>query len=131
MHRLVKAELLLQRLDEFRVQPLRPLVFDAAVAAQLRLFIAARLVAGIAADPRRGIDVGPLHFCDDLLDRPAGNKLNDGKGHQHDAEQGRDHQQYAFEDIGAHGEIQFPLAVSYHQVSTMPRSYLGFIAGQP
>ena len=131
MHRLVKAKLLLQRFDEFRVQPLRPLVFDAGVAPQLRLFIAARFIAGIAADPRRGIRVGPLHFCDDLLNGPARNKLNDGKGHQHDAEKRRDHQQYAFQDIGAHGEIQFPLAVSYHQVSTMPRSYLGFTAGQP
>ena len=43
MHRLVKAELLFQRLDEFRVQPLRPLVFDAGIAPQLRLIIAARL----------------------------------------------------------------------------------------
>ena len=31
MHRLVKAELLFQRLDEFRVQPLRALVFDGGI----------------------------------------------------------------------------------------------------
>ena len=55
-----------------------------------------------AADPRRGIDGGALDLRDDPLDRPAGNELNDGEGHQHDAEQRRDHQQKAFEDIGAH-----------------------------
>ena len=38
----------------------------------------------------------------DLLDRPARSELDDGEGNRHDAEQGRDHQKDAAQDIGAH-----------------------------
>ena len=63
MRRLVEAELLLERLDEFRVEALRAAIFDADVAAQLRLIVAARLAAGTAADPRRRIDGGALDLA--------------------------------------------------------------------
>ena len=33
-----------------------------------------------------------LHVRDDALDRTAGRELNDNENHQHDPEQGRDHQ---------------------------------------
>ncbi len=53
-----------------------------------------RAVAGVAAL------AGQLG--DDLFDRAAGRELDHGERDRHDAEQRRDHQQDAAEDIGAH-----------------------------
>ena len=49
---------------------------------------------------------------------PPGTNLHDDEGEQHHAQQGGDHQQQAFEDIGAHQvfEIVFAASASYHQI---------------
>ena len=105
MHRLVEAELDLELLDEFGVEPLGAAVLEVCRLirpAQDLALAAAGFAAFAAADPRRGVDIGALDLRDDALDRPAGSELDDGEGHQHDPEQGRDHQQQAFEDVGSH-----------------------------
>ena len=131
MHRLVETELFFQRLDELWIKPLRTLVFDATIVARLGLIVAPRFIPGIAADAGSRIRIRALHLGDHLLDGTAGYKLDHGKCHEHDPNQCRDHQQNAFEEIGAHVVNQFPFVESYHQVSTIPRSYLGFTEGQP
>ena len=84
----------------------RYLTASALIAHRPRIVAGpAGLAARAAADPRRRIDLGALDLRDDALDRPAGHELDDGECHQHDPEQGRDHQQQAFEDIGAHGAV--------------------------
>jgi hypothetical protein len=43
-----------------------------------------------------------LQLGDELLHRPARRELHDDEGDGHDAEQSRDHEQQASQDIGAH-----------------------------
>ncbi len=64
--------------------------------------VAAAGVAAAAGQPVGGVAALAGQLGDDLLDRSAGRELDDGEGDRHDAEQGRDHQQDAAEDIGAH-----------------------------
>src|SRR6266404_7843685 len=103
--RLVEAELLLQALDEFRVEALRAAVFgadcvDGGAAAGLpaRPEIAARR----PRDARGRSGVGARELGDDTFDRPAGGELHHHERDQHDAEQGRDHEQQAPDDVGGH-----------------------------
>ena len=49
---------------------------------------------------RAGVGAGELR--DHPLDRPAGRELHHHERHQHDAEQGRDHEQEAADDVGGH-----------------------------
>jgi len=44
----------------------------------------------------------PLQLRHHLLDRSAGNELHDDEGDEDDAEQRRDHEQQALEDVGPH-----------------------------
>ena len=102
--RLVEAELLLELLDEIRIEPLRAAVFridGIGGGAGLRR-PRAEIAAGGAryARGRAGIRAGELR--DDALDRPAGRELHDHEGDEQDAEQCRDHQEDAAGDIGAH-----------------------------
>ena len=88
--RLVETVELLQLLDPFLVQPLVALV-EAAAGGVAASAVAAQL------------GHQPLH-------RPAGHELGDGKGDEHDAEQGRYHEQEPFEDIAAHASSVEPRA---------------------
>src|SRR5690606_828410 len=99
--RLVEAELLLQLLDEGRIQ-----AAGAAVSAPLALDDAAAAAGEIAARPRyplgrRATDLRQL--CDRLLHRPARRRLHDDEVDDHDPEEGRDDQQQAPDDVGDHG----------------------------
>jgi hypothetical protein len=96
--RLVEAELLFQLLDEFRIQPLRAAIFVAfspciEIAARARVSTTAgnRVAALLAGNARNH-----------LLHRSARRELDDKERHGHDAEQRRDHQQDAAEDIVGH-----------------------------
>ena len=91
VRRLVEAVQRLDLLDAFRVHAL-----VAAVAG----------AAGLDATP------APLGFGHVLLHRPAGHELDHHEGDQQHAEQGRDHQQQAFEDVGEHGSVPFCSAAS-------------------
>ena len=51
--------------------------------------------------------VAPLQLRDHLLHRATGHKLDHHKGHQQNPEQGRNHQQQAFENVGQHGSRGF------------------------
>ena len=121
--RLVEAELLFQLGDEFGVEPLRTAVFGRGLAGTCRDCPArparrppppeSRVAAALAGE-----------LGDDLLDRSARRELDDGKGNRHDAEQGRDHQKDAPEDIGGHQAET--LASSFYlwsgdQATGMPR----------
>src|SRR4029077_20637665 len=79
--------------------------------------VAARHVVGLLAARRRlrggvrrlaaagepaGDVAAPLQLGNRLLDRPAGRRLDDEEVDHHDAEQGRDHEQQASQDVGAH-----------------------------
>ncbi len=55
------------------------------------------------AEARRGLDAGALYLRDKLFHRAAGGRLDDDEIDHHDAEQGRDNQQQAADDIGEHG----------------------------
>ena len=87
--RLVEAELLLELLDELRVEPLRAAIFRgdrvAAAAAGWRSTPAKsppppamRAVAETSL---------PWQLRDDPLDRPAGRELHDGEADRHDPDQ--------------------------------------------
>ena len=60
-------------------------------------------------------------FSDDLLDRPARRELDDGKGQQHDAEQRRDDQQQAPDNIGS--QFRSPLG-SNNALAPIDHSFL-------
>src|SRR5262249_29851731 len=103
--RLVEAELLLQALDEFRVEALGTAVFgghrvDGGAAAGLppRAEIAARR----PGDARGRSGVGPRELGDHAFDRPARGELHHHERDQHDAEQRRDHEQQSPDDVGGH-----------------------------
>ena len=100
--RLVEAVLLLQLLDEFRIEPLRAAIARGNVAARVGHRAGADLAAA-AAEVRGRALVVALQLRDRALDRPARHELHDGEGDQHDAEDGRDHQEKAAGDIGEHG----------------------------
>ena len=104
----VEAELLFQALDEFRIEPLRAAVFRSHRidrAAALRGPAGAEIAARRARDARGGAGIGAGQLRDHPLDRSAGRELHDHERNQHDAEQGRDHEQQAADDIGAHGSV--------------------------
>ncbi len=109
MGRFVEAELFLQALDELRIEPLRPAVFrrSALICGRLALSLAgaAKVAPSRAANPCRGPHIGACELGDDPFNRTARCKLDDHKAHQHDAEQGRDHQQQSSENIGAHRRL--------------------------
>ena len=101
MRRLVEAELLLELLDELRVEALRAAIARGrGVGGASRLALrAARKIAAAAGNARGCADILPLQLGDDPLDRAAGRELHDGEGDEHDPEQGRDHQEDAARDI--------------------------------
>lgn len=94
--RLVEAELLLELGDEGRVQPLCAAILEVAAL----LHAAAEIVAAAGDAVHRPAFAGEAR--QHLLDRAAGRELDDDEGNGHDAEQRRDHQQQAAQDIGAH-----------------------------
>ena len=90
MRRLVEAELLLELLDEFRVEPLRAAIFRGPAASPgCRLGLASPAPA-MSPPPPANFEVAPsvvaLQLRDDALDRTAGRELHDDEGDQHDAE---------------------------------------------
>ncbi len=90
--RLVEAVLLFEFLDEFRIEPLAAAVARGDVGAG----------AGGAADG--AVLIGVLQLRDRPLHRAARDELHDGERHQHDAEQRRDHQEKAANQIAQHGD---------------------------
>ena len=50
---------------------------------------------------------GP-RLCQVLVHRPARHELDHHEGQQQDAEQRRDHQEQALEDVNPHGQLVFP-----------------------
>src|SRR5690606_22010237 len=91
--RLVEAELAFQLGNEFGRQALCAAVFTAAAAAE-------HLAAAAGDAPgRRGLT---FELGDDLLDRPAGQKLGEDEIDQQDAEQRRHDQQQPAKEISPH-----------------------------
>ncbi len=99
--RLVEAVLRLELVDEFRIEPLRAAIAGGDVADRLRP-ADADLPASAAEAGGRAL-IRALKLRDGALDRAAGHELHDGEGDSHDAEDGRDHQQQAADDVGEHG----------------------------
>src|SRR5690606_3749688 len=94
--RLVEAEFAFQLLDEGGRQAARADIALLGPAPAAAAGIVAR--AGEAAH-----DVAlPLHVGDDLLDRPAGDELDQREVDDHHADQRGDHQQQAAENVGTH-----------------------------
>ena len=75
---------------------------------------AARLAAAAAREARGGADRGALELGDHLLDRPARRRLDDDEIDHHDAEQRRDHQQQAAQDVGEHRQASRCSTVAAH-----------------
>ena len=102
--RLVEAELLFQALDEFRVEALGAAIFGGRRihGAAARLPARAEVAARRARDARGRAGIGAGQLRDHALDRPAGRELHHHERDQHDAEQGRDHEQDAPDDVGGH-----------------------------
>ena len=80
----------------------------------------AEIAAGGTGDARgcAGIVTGKLR--DDALHRAAGRELHHDERHQHDPEDGRDHEQDAADDIGAHvlaGLVSRPRCAGAMQLS--------------
>ena len=142
--RLVEAVLFLELLDEFRIEALRAAIARRDVAARLRR--AGADLAAAAAEPSRRALVRALQLRDRALDRPAGHELHDRERDRHDAEDGRDHQKQAAQDIGEHASSaglrraerpalrQSPMvlafASSHHQVPGAPVPSLGWRSGR-
>ena len=102
--RLVEAELLLQLLDEFRVQPLRAAIFAArAFTAGLGGIAGAEVAAGFARNARGGRNISAGKLGNHLFHRPARGELNHQKTHRHDAKQGWHDKQQTTNEIGDHG----------------------------
>jgi hypothetical protein len=139
--RLVEAELLLELLDEFRIEPLSAAVFagHAGIALGGGSIGAAGLAGVRAADAGGGADIGALKLSQHPLHRPAGRELDQDEGQEQHPEQRRGYQQQSPQYIGRHAVLlgQGPrfrlaaLAGSIHHVSIIPRSYFGLIAGLP
>src|SRR5439155_7839124 len=106
VRRLVEAELLLKGLDELRVEALGAAVLRGhRIDLRAALHLAARAeVAALprARDSRARPGVGARKLRDDALDRPTRRELHDHERHQQDAEQGRNHEQDAADNIGGH-----------------------------
>ena len=115
--RLVEAELLLEALDELRIEALRAAIFrgDDVGGALPELRLAAVLDSvSLPPPPMREamVEVAAGQLRDDALDGSAGRELNDDEADQHDAEQRRYDQQQALEEIGGHrglGSVLFQL----------------------
>jgi len=112
---------------------------------QIRINAAGTAVAGVGfTAPQIGSDdlgaaasrdaVGstglvPLHTRDYLLHGASRSGLNDDEVEHHDAEQRRDHQQQAPQDVTRHGVLA--IAGTDHHVSRKPREINGTISGRP
>ena len=140
MGRLVEAELLLDTGDQRRIEPLRAAVLHVgARALSGHVGLAggrAHVAAGAAAQAGSRTRVGAGDLGDHLLDRAARRHLHDGEVNDQDAEQGRDDQQQAAQDIGGHQRPRaavsaLALAGSNHQRSCTPRSNGGLTFGRP
>ena len=124
MRRLVEAELLFQLLDEVLAQSLRAAIFrvrriELPGALQLAR---AEIAAGRAGDARGRAGVGAGKLRDHPLDRAAGRELDHHERDQHDAEQGRDHEQHAADQIGRHVNISIFRQTRFAAVSALKRS---------
>src|ERR1700728_3834659 len=92
--RLVEAELLLQALDEGRVESLGAAVFRADVELRAGLQGAmGKIAAGRAGNTRRRAGIAAAQLSDDALHRTARSELNHDERRQHDAENRGDHEQ--------------------------------------
>ncbi len=144
VRRLVEAELLLEALDELGVEALGAAVFrghgiGGALAELGPRGLAAHAVAAAAADLLADRALGAGELGDDLLDGAARRELHDREADQHDADHRRHDEECALQEICGHRSVPLPympfslasFAESYHQVSSAPRSYLGFTSGQP
>src|SRR5262249_56450208 len=100
VRRLVEAELLLERLDELRIESLRAAIARGYLAAASRQSAIAEV--GAAPSAAAGAGVGPLKHRNDALNRTAGRELHDDEGHEQDPEQRRNHQEQAPNDVGGH-----------------------------
>ena len=126
-----------------QVETLRATVLGrglAQPAARLALRRAREVTARAARNARGRRGVVALQLCQDALDRSARRELHDRERDQHDAEQGRDHQQQTAGDIGEHSAprpsrqavirsqphhprpIRLARSASNHPVSGAPRS---------
>src|SRR5262249_201090 len=105
VRRLVEAELLLERLDELRIEPLRAAIARGYVTAASRQSAIAKV--GAAPGAPAGAGIGPLKHRNDALDRTAARELHDAEGHEEDPEQRRNHQEQAPNDVGGHLPIGF------------------------
>ena len=91
--RLVEAELLFQALDEIGIEPLRAAILGIdGVAGCADLTAIAEIAARRAGNPRGAAGIGAGELRDDALHRSARRELHDDKGHEQDAQQGREHQ---------------------------------------
>ena len=91
--------MLLQFLDEFGIESLGAAISRGNIPAGLRR----RGPSNAAANPAEACGrplIGALELRDRALDRTAWHELNDREGNQHDAEDGRDHQENAAENVG-------------------------------
>ena len=113
MRRLVEAELHLELLDEVRIEALGAAILRGrGVDLRAALHLAARAeVAALAGSryPGACAGVGAGELGDHPLDRPARRELHHHERNQHDAEQGRDHEQEAADDVGGHGWGGYPV----------------------
>ena len=102
--RLVEAELLFQLLMNSGSRPCAPRYFELTASTCEPPCAAARaeVAARRAGDARGRAGVGAGELRDHALDRPAGRELHHHERHQHDAEQRRDHEQQAADDVGGH-----------------------------
>ncbi|MGY3404364.1 hypothetical protein ACVWZV_000477 [Bradyrhizobium sp. GM5.1] len=123
--RLVEAELHFQLLDEIGIEALRAAILRVdGVAAGSQLPRGALRKVAAARNARGPAGVRARELRDHALDRAARRELHDDEGDEEDPEQGRDHQQDAAGDVGAHGcfacSSLAALPPSYHQMSGAP-----------
>ena len=89
--RLVKSVECFQLLKSFGVKPLGPLIQVTFGNYPYLALATGESTGGMSLD-----------FSQQTLHRSARNKLGHDKGHKHDPEKGRDHQEYASSNIGCH-----------------------------
>ena len=104
--------------------PCAPRYFEltSMLRAALNLAARAEIAARRAGNARGRAGIGAGELGDHALHRAARRELHHHERHQHDPEQGRDHEQDAADDIGAHAD-SIPLSV-------MPRRAVSLDAGR-
>ena len=100
--RLVEAELLFQALDEFGIEPLRAAVLRSDGIAGYADLAARAEIAAAPGNPGSAAGVRAAELRDNPFHRPARRKLHHHKRDEQNPQQGRDHQQNAAGNVGAH-----------------------------